>query len=177
MEALARPRLNRTLKRYVEFKTLDDNDMRWIWGAYRMSALADFDEKFAFPTLSPEEFRESFAEHFNTHFTDGWMFNATTDNVWRPVGLCAAMSDSLRKDLLDIRKVIWFPWATKRTIVESAVNFFNSLRKRYHITVLAQAHDKRFFEHIAKHGIMRRVGTLHDIYDKPASLFQTKKPG
>jgi len=79
--------------------------------------------------------------------------------------------------LLFLGSMIWFPWASKRNIYESVVNTLNELRKEYLILFHSSMEDKEFYVNVARHGIIRRVGTVHDVYeDGPAALFETRKP-
>ena len=81
-----------------------------------------------------------------------------------------------KSPFLVVGDIVWFPWSSPRQRIESAVNFFNEARKEIAFMEYARKQDKRFFEMIAKHGIMRRVGTSHNIYpDGPATVFETRK--
>ena len=75
-----------------------------------------------------------------------------------------------------IGDIIWCPWATKRNKIESAINFFNIVRKQ--IPMMDYSHGEeniRFFEMIAKHGIMRRVGTTFNVVQgEPTAIFETR---
>ena len=77
---------------------------------------------------------------------------------------------------LFIGSMNWFKWASKRNIYESVVNTLNELRKNYIVLFHSNMEDKDFYVNVAKHGIIRRVGTVHDVYeDGPAAVFETRK--
>lgn len=61
----------------------------------------------------------------------------------------------------------WFPWASTREKIEHSVNFFNEIRKLIYMVFYCSYEDKAFYEHIAKHGIIRRVGTLYGFSRSP----------
>ena len=72
-----------------------------------------------------------------------------------------------------IGEIIWLPWSSARNRVEGAVKFFDELRKEAAAMMYTQ--DKRFFEILARHGIMRRVGTTHNVYaDGATAIFETR---
>ena len=76
-----------------------------------------------------------------------------------------------------IGDMLWMPWASKRNKIEAAVHFFNTIRADIPMVEYANLEAKPFFEMIAKHGIMRRVGTSHNVYPgEPTAIFETKRP-
>lgn len=96
-----------------------------------------------------------------------------------PVGSISAMNP-LSTRLVTIADIIWFPWASHRNCVESAVNFINELRDDFTIMEYADEREqstKRFFENLCMYGIMRRVGTVHDFYGpgSSAALYQSRR--
>ena len=67
-------------------------------------------------------------------------------------------------------------WASSRNKIECAIHALNELRKEYILLLHSNMNDKEFYVNIAKHGVIRRVGTIYDVYDDgPAALFQTRK--
>ena len=87
--------------------------------------------------------------------------------------------------------MVWYPRASDRNTLESALNLFDTIRKQVfdtkkevgdplrYFTALefSRIEDKRFFERIADRGVLRKVGHIVDLYaNGPAVLFQTKSP-
>lgn len=66
--------------------------------------------------------------------------------------------------------VEWFPWASKRARLESAVHFVNETRKE--ITMLEFGRDVKFLEYLAKLGLARRVGTS---YGPEQAIFESRR--
>jgi len=119
------------------------------------------------PGLSPKEFRDAFSEMAAVRYDFGWMLVSGD----RPAGAIFAIGIL---GLLFIADTVWFPWATPRQKIETMVHWINEMRRDMKIIEFARPEDKRFWEHIAKHGIMRRVGTVHDVYGQPSPLFESR---
>jgi len=75
-----------------------------------------------------------------------------------------------------IADIVWFKWASARNRVESAVNFF----KKVGIPMVDYAQgevNRKFFEMLAQHGIVRRVGTTFCVVKgEPVAVFETRNP-
>ena len=137
--------------------------------------------------MTPGEFKAVFLEWLN-NFNAGWTFFAETDKGIIPIGFCMAWT---RGRIVEIADIVWFPWASKRNVWESALNFYDSLRKkeadtereptdpaRYFVVLeYARFRDKRFFERMVDKKILRKVGHVNDLYpDEVSVLFQTRSP-
>lgn len=101
-----------------------------------------------------------------------WICEAPTDRGRRPVGLVLARD--FVHDTLVMGNMTWFPWASQRNIYECAVELINALRDDVHLLFHVEEHDKAFATAIMRHGIARRVGTLHYIRERPISVFQSR---
>jgi hypothetical protein len=166
-------RLSRTLKRFVEFRPMDDEHVRYVYAAYRKGALDGLSVDFK-PEMPAPAFKEAFYGHVARMYDDAWVLYATSQRgAYEPVGYVAVTTTKVAQPLF-IADTIWFPWASSRNRIESMVNWINEMRRDNLITEYAQMKDKRFFEHICRHGIMRRVGTKHGLYpDGPAAEFES----
>ncbi|MFQ5493646.1 MAG: hypothetical protein ACE5DX_05825 [Candidatus Dojkabacteria bacterium] len=101
-----------------------------------------------------------------------FMLEAKTKKGYMPIGSISGINSG---PFLILGDTTWFYWASQRNIYESTVNFFNEIRKTVLALFYANLANKSFYEHIAKHGIIRRVGTIYNLYEKePAALFQTR---
>ena len=73
----------------------------------------------------------------------------------------------------------WFDLsrATKRNWLESAVNFFAKIRTQIPTMAYAvNADGKRLFEVLAKHGVVRRIGTTFNVNPgEPVPVFETTR--
>lgn len=76
-----------------------------------------------------------------------------------------------RGRIFQTENLIWFPWANSRAILETYVNFIVKMRSEKHesghnyvILEYAMQKDQKFFDHVCKYGVMRRVGTSLEVY-------------
>jgi len=159
-------RLKKTLKRKPKFRPTQVEDLKFAWAAYKRGAFGDI---FA-EELSPQEFRDAFSNEVTQAYHAIWTLLAD-----KPVGMVFGFwAHPLPKlaPYLILDRVVWFDWATPRTRVEGAVNFLNETRQDFPMIGFAEGDDKRFFEMICKHGIIRRVGTSHNL---SKAVFETRK--
>lgn len=153
------PRLSRTLKRKPEFHGFGDEDIKYLWAAYKKGAFRDiFTED-----LDAKEFSEVAIEYILSVYTHAWVLGE------KPVGVVFGI---LTGPFIYLGSLEWFPWATKRQIVENLIGFLNGVRKELYCVWDCKEEDKKFYEYIARHGIIRRVGTLHGL--NHARLWETR---
>lgn len=158
------PKLKRTLKRVVVIREFIESDLRYLWAFHKQTQ----------GNLSVDEFKEEFAltaSQYNTmHVLEG-----KTPKGFMPFGIIFGVYPGPFL-LINPDDILWFPWASKRNIIEGAVKFINKLRDEINIVFYVSMKDKKFAEHINRHGITRKVGHLHDIYEgEPAVQFQSKR--
>ena len=97
---------------------------------------------------------------------------APTKLGFRPVGILTGIYAG---PMVLLGDASWFPWASDRNKLESMVNIFNELRKQFLGIFYCALSDKKFYEHIARHGIIKRIGHIDGIYkDEPAVEFQLR---
>ena len=102
-----------------------------------------------------------------------YIFEALTKRGRIPIGM---VTGKFVGGMLWLGDAIWFPWASSRNKYESMVNLFNEVRKHYVGIFTCTLDDKTFYESIAKHGVIRRVGTLYDVAEDKLAEWQTRKP-
>lgn len=160
-------RLRTTLKRKPTFHELNEGDIKYLWAAYKLGTFGTVKD------ITPDEFKADLAYHLG-HFDIAFSLVADTKKGRIPVGVVGGRFNG---PLLFLGSMTWFPWTSKRNIYESVVNTLNELRKKYIILFHSNMDDKDFYVNVARHGIIRRVGTVHDVYaNGPAALFETRKP-
>ena len=116
--------------------------------------------------IDPKEFRSILAQGLMV-WDSVYVFNAGG----KPVGYVGGKFLGMFMILADME---WFPWATTRQKYESAINLLNELRKRFVVIGTAEQESKRFWGHICKYGIIRRIGTLQGVFvSGPAAMYQT----
>lgn len=170
-------RLKKTLRRRTEFRPIEDADCKFAWAAYKKGALASMGPRFQ-AEFTPEAFYTAFVDEVETTYAGAWTLSAETKRGFIPVGIVLGFYSHPNPQFapfMIVGDMIWFPWASVRNRIESAVAFFNSIRKEIPMLEYADDKAKPFFEMIAKHGIMRRVGTSFNVYPGQAvAVFETR---
>lgn len=162
-------RLKKTLARQIEIRTISPDDMRFAWAAYRKGSLASMSEAFKNPALSQEQFDREFVDALS-RYTEGWIIVANQ----RPIGMVFGVQAPLSLHMI-VGWVVWFPWATKRNVLEGTVAFFDTVRRQFPMMGYANGEHKRLYEVVCMHGIMRRVGTSQIIFPgQSAAVYETR---
>lgn len=103
-----------------------------------------------------------------------WVMEAPTKKGHVPVGMVVGR-DYIHNSIV-AGYFTWFPWASKRNVYESAIDFIDKMRIETAVIFHVEEKDKEFANWVARHGIARRVGTLYDLKDKPIAEFQSRRP-
>lgn len=163
---MRKPRLSRTLKRWVEFRPIEDEDIRYLWAAYKKNTFDGYVKK----DLTAKEFKIEITELMLNSYSGVYVCLANTKQGFVPVGVIPVAGIYLGWMIGDVR---WFPWASTRNIIESFVNFINEMKKEVYLLGYCSDKDKDFFVYMAKHGIIRRVGSINP-KDKHLKLFESR---
>lgn len=162
-------RLGRTLKRHVEVRAIEQDDVKFAWAAYKKGAL----DGMGFPqNLEAQAFKEAFEVYVLTQTHACWTILGKTDGRIAPVAFVLGEWAPKQAFML-ITGICWFPWASKRNIVEGTVRFFDILRKQMKWMGFAAPEHKRLYEICCMHSIMRRVGTSN-LGKNPIAVFEGK---
>lgn len=172
-------RLKKTLARRLSFRPIENEDVRYAWAAYKKGSLAPMAGVFTETGMSAGQFREAFETTVLTRYHAAWTLFAESVKGFLPVGFVFAFhshSDPVLSPFMIVGDIVWCPWATPRNRMESAVNFFNMIR--HEIPMVDYAHgdeNKKFMEMLARHGIMRRVGTTFNVVKgEGVAVFETR---
>lgn len=164
-------RLKKTLARRIEIRPIEDADVRYAWAAYKLGKFPILPEG-----MDAAQFKSAFEMLVLTTYPATWVVSAESHKGFIPSGIVFASFAPLNAYLI-IMGITWFPWVSKRNILEGTVAFFNGVRKQLPIIGYANEEHKKLYEVCCMHGIMRRVGTSHVIFkDGPAAVFEGKKP-
>ncbi len=163
-------RLTRTLRRRnVGYRPIEDADIKYAWAAFKHGALADVGLPDA--EIAPAEFKSKFEQWVLEHCHAAWTLLAG-----KPIGLVLG-GWAPSGGYMIIGAFVFMPWASKRTIIEATVNFVSEIRKEYPFMGYALPHHKRLYEVVARHGVMRRVGTSQiAIPGERCAVFETVTP-
>jgi hypothetical protein len=156
------PSLHKTLKRKPTYRDYTEADIKYIWASAKK--LGD--------TSTPKEFIDKFRLTYYSYYGQCYIVESVTDKGTMPVGV---VFGNFTGPFLLLENILWLEWATDRNKIETVVNLLNELRKKYLVLFHSNMKDKDFFVHVAKHGIVRRIGTIYNLYDDgKAALFQTR---
>lgn len=174
MSSTPKWQLYRTLKRRPKFHPLEVEDVKYLWAAYKKGA---FDGLIK-DGMQADEFENFVLADLVVRFHNIWTLTGKTRHGEIPIGIILGFwphpSDVVPFMILDSMK--WFPWSSHRNRIEGVVGFLNEARKEIPMLGFVNPKDKDFFTMIAKHGIIRRVGTTHNLFNgEPAAIFETRK--
>lgn len=166
-------RLSKTCARKLEVRAIEDGDLFYAWAAYKKGV---FNDVFA-PDLSALDFKAAFSTLLGSRYDAGWTLVAQTAKGFIPIGLALGFwPHRAVRPFLVLDAFVWFPWASARNTIEATVEFINRVKHEIPLLGFARERDKRFMETIARHGIVRRIGTSRNVFtDGPASVWETNK--
>jgi hypothetical protein len=173
-------RLKKTLSRKLDYRPIEQEDIKYLWAAYKKGALASMGAEWGDPTLNADDFTLSFKAEVMANYAAAWTLFAGTPKGFLPVGVVLAFFSHPNprfSPFMIVGDMIWFPWASRRNRVEAAVHFFSKVRKEHALVTYAHgAETKRFFEMIAKHGVIQRIGTTFSVVSgQPVAMFETRR--
>lgn len=167
-------RLKRTLKRAVDFRPIEDADLRYTFAAYKKGALSSMGEPFADTLMNADEFKATFETFVLERYHAAWTLFAMTRKGFIPAGIVFAVNAPGAPYMI-VNGMVWFPWASCRNVVEAIVNFLNGVRKQFPLMFYAAPEHKKVYEVCAMHGIIRRIGTSQIVFPgKSAAVFETR---
>jgi hypothetical protein len=141
-------------------------DRRYAWAAYKLGAFGPMSNANA------SEFTKQLDDYLALHDI-AFIVESVTNKGRIPVGMVVG---KYMGPILYLGDTTWFPWASPRNKMETITNLLNELRRHYIVMLFCNMQDKEFYLNIAKHGVIRRVGTIYDLLtDGPAPLFQSRK--
>lgn len=172
-------RLKKTLARRVSFRPIEAEDIRFAWAAYKKGALAQLAGPFERTDMSADEFEVTFQATVTTRYHGAWTLFADTRRGNMPVGMVLAFyshPEPALSPFMILGDIIWFPWASTRNKIEAAVYFFSVIRSSLSLVGYANGDvNKRFFEMLCQHSVMRRIGTTFVlIKGEPVAVFETR---
>lgn len=147
--------------------------MRYLWAAYVKGAFKQNDFVNVATGLNEVEFSNYIRGIIFSAYNNGWVLEAKHNDKYIPMGIVFSVSTGPFNLIGDMT---WFPWATNRNRIESAVHFINEARKDRLIVWYSHPEDSDFYVHIARHGISKRVGSIDGLYEGEQARFWQAKP-
>jgi hypothetical protein len=162
--------LKNTLRRKIESRPIEQADLKYAYAAYKKGVLGVMG--FADGMDAPA-FRAAFEHYVMNNAQAAWVISTDNKNGFVPTGIAFGGWAPMEAYLVIIG-IVWFPWASKRNILEGTVSFFNSLRRELNWMGFATSEHKRLYEVCCMHGIMRRVGTSN-LGANPSAVYEGRR--
>lgn len=163
----------------MDFRPIEDADVRYAFAAYKDGALKDMAGPFADPGMDAKTFKAVFEATVMARYHGAWTLFAHTAKGFLPVGMVFAFyshAEHALSPFMIIGDIVWFPWASRRNRVEAAVNFLSIVRKS--VPLMDYAHgeiNKRFWDVMCAHAVCRRVGTtMNVVKGQPVAIYETR---
>jgi hypothetical protein len=159
---------------------MEAEDVRYAFAAYKAGALADMAGPFTDTGMDAAAFRETFQAEVIRRYHAAWtLFALVQGRGFIPVGMVFAFHshfEHAKSPFMIVGDIVWFPWSTPRNRIEAAVNFVNVIRKSVPLMDYAYGdNNKRFWNMVAKHGLVQRVGTTFNVVKgEPVAIFETR---
>ena len=124
--------------------------------------------------LQAPEFRQMTLDTIAESIKWGWnfvVFIAKTSAGMIPIGIVRLATEEWRIE----PEFSWFPEASLRNRLECVAKWLVSCKGRHLVLVYASPRDTTFWTHLAKYGLLRRVGTMRH-YERDgenAAVFQS----
>ena len=164
---------SRTLKRGCAYRPVQDDDMKWLWAAYRRGVFAHLPE---FPDgMDTFDFQTTIlgvlSENIFGRKGEAWLFIAQTPRGEIPVGMVIAVPNRGHIE----PHVFWFPEASARNKLECAIKWLHEMKKTWKIDLWIRASDWQFYDHLCKYGLLRTVGKYRKHFEdgEDAFIFQS----
>lgn len=165
-------RLSKTLKRNIEIRPIEQEDIKYAWAAYKKGSLKDIGGPFNDDGLSALQFKDVFELFVLKNSDAAWTVIANTKDGRLPIGFVFG-GWAPQEVFMIIVGIVWFSWASKRNVVEATVCFFNKIRRQFKCMGFAVGEHKILYEVCCMHGVMRRVGTSY-LSGQPTAIFEVK---
>jgi hypothetical protein len=179
--------LGKSLVKKVRFSGTQTKDIGAYYKAFKEGSFDILDLAVAElrdnPKVGVQEFEILYSNYVNKNnlLSVSFFVYDKEKNEERLVGCCLFWP---RGRVLQVSNMIWFPWASKREVYESSMNFFETFRKTietvsgryYKILEFAEEKDSKFFDRLVSIGILERKCEIDGLYpDGNAILYVTKE--
>ena len=145
--------------------SLNEDDAKVLYASYRLGKLP-WESRNG---LSPTDFVSVMDEFIKNNYELNWSVRMNGKTLFVLFG------KNLHKFIF-LGDAVWWPKASNRKKVESVSAVLNYIRKQSVAFLESNYNDKRFYEFMSDHGILRRVGSIYDTEQRGSrtALFQTR---
>lgn len=173
--------LHKELVKRVHYNATKDEDMKDYYKAYQMGAFKSMN-----PDLAPE-LTYSFEEFLLVLGSVLKRNNLLSVTFYVNKQRIGSGFFWQRSDILEVAHMVWFPWASKRQIFESFLNFFEAIRRTvysetnsyFKVIEFASQKDVKFFDKFVEMGVLQKVGKMlqsHHEGDDYTVIYATLTP-
>ena len=159
-------------KKLIQVREIGPEDMKYIWAAYRKDGLEEFDPVLGVD-MGLEDFKQAFVECVNGKYNAIWIITGPVSGR-EPMPI-AFVTGWVRGRILEMGHATWFPWVAPRVIFDAAEVFFERARREYFVMEFARERDQRFFDAVAKTGVIKRTARFHGMYPGEAAILYIAK--
>ena len=152
------------------FRPIADDDMRWVWAAYRKGGLASI----APDGLTQQDLKQWMADHVSRTSETLALFARMPGDREGVVGLAPVYANGVRAE----PHFLWFPWASTRNRLESAVNLLDHLRRTHTALLWTHPSDRDFWVRLCQYGVLNKGCRIPALFDesRDAMLYYTRRP-
>ena len=129
---------------------------------------------------TPETFKSAFEEAVVRNYGAAWVVSGQTARGFIPIGLILAAPFSMVGNLAFIDHyvvggAVWFPWCSKRNVIEGTVAFIKAVGKSHPLLFCATEKERRLYEVCLQHAVLRRIGTSFTVLkDQPVAVYESR---
>lgn len=134
---------------------IEDEDLPWFWAAYRKGAFKDTVIDNPDVEYTPRGLDErilGLLGHIYSAGGEAFLLWALTERGQAPVGV---VSVEYTQDAA-WPHVIWFPWASPRNKLETAMRFLVDMKKD--VSVIVRTEEDRLYKRLSAYGVLRLIG-------------------
>jgi hypothetical protein len=151
---------------------VSEGHLRYLWRAYRRDELRHFPLP---PDLDPSQFREQITALLAALVEAGGAVLMFVNKDEIPIGMVGVTYGKTQDRIRAFPHAVWFQEGTARQRLEVSLRFLLNLKKTHLVVIECMEADWRFFQHLCKYGVLRRVGTIRDAYGegKRSAIYQS----
>lgn len=148
---------------------MTEEDLNYVWADYKQGDYSRSFPELQSKDLNPLEFSKTFIQIVQSNDLDPIILFAENNGVVKPVGYLLLWN---RGRIAIILQFHWFYYATSRNKMESAMNYLNTVRRteheatesKYRVIGIVDPESNKFFEHLSKYKVVRKVGVSLDYF-------------
>lgn len=156
---------SRALKRKFKVREFQEKDLKYFYASYRLQGGEP---------MSADDYAQLFV-NITEKAQMLWVVTEPYNGDDRPVGAAHQTGNGQTWET----HVWWLDWATPRDKLVAALTFILKKRDEQTIMITSNSENDRFFEQLARYGVLRRVGTISRFWPdgENAYIWQSRRAG